>query len=252
MTIDLYCHVVAPVCRSVMMLAQALGIELNLIETDVLKGDQHKPDFLARNPQHCIPMLVDGDVVIWESNAILMYLAEKYGTVDKMYYPRDIVERATVNRLLFFQIGTLHRALSQYYYPILTGIGEGRPEDFRKVQDAVKVMDRFLDGNKWLAGEQLTVADFSTVVSVASLDGVIKFDLSAYKNVFRWYQQCKKELQGFQSLTMEAVARSKECIEAYKRFKRNEFARAQEEDCEAAGCSTSGTRSDSSRPPCTD
>ncbi|XP_055546076.1 glutathione S-transferase 1-like [Wyeomyia smithii] len=251
MPIDLYCHIVAPVCRSVMLLAKALGIELNLIETDVLKGDQHKPEFLARNPQHCIPMLVDGDVVVWESNAILMYLAEKYGTVDKMYYPRDIAERSTVNRLLFFQIGTLHRALSTYYYPILTGTGEGKPEDFRKIQDAISVMDKFLEGNKWLAGEQLTVADFSNVVSVASLDGVIKFDLSAYKNVFRWYQQCKRELQGFQSLTMEAVARSQECIEAYCRFKRNELIRAQEEQCCEAASGSSCSKKDE-RPPCRD
>ncbi|XP_058450868.1 glutathione S-transferase 1-like [Malaya genurostris] len=247
MPIDLYCTIVAPFCRSVMLLARALGIELNLIETNVLKREQHKPEFLALNPQHCIPTLVDGDIVIWESNAILMYLAEKYGTVDKMYYPKDIGERAQVNRLLFFQLGTLHRALSTYYYPILTGFGEGRPEDFRKIQDAVSILDKFLEGHRWLAGEQLTVADFSMVISVASLDGVIQFDMTAYRNVFRWYQQCKKELEGFEEMTREAVAKSQECIEAVRQLKQNEIIRAHEQQCGGSSSSSSNNN----EPSCT-
>lgn len=245
MPVDLYCHIVAPFCRSVVLLAEALEVELNLIEVNVLKKEQFKPEFLALNPQHCIPMLVDDGVVIWESNAILMYLAEKYAKDGKRYYPADIAERATVNRLLFFQLGTLHRALSTYYYPILAGIGEGKPEDFRKVQDAVFVMNKFLEGNKWLAGEQLTVADFSVAISVAGLEGVIKFDLSTYENVQRWYQQCKQEFKSFERLTQEANDRSKELMEAVRQYKLGEI-NGPKDTC----CAGEPGKPPSPKPPC--
>ncbi|XP_062556311.1 glutathione S-transferase 1-1-like [Armigeres subalbatus] len=228
MPVDLYCHIVAPFCRSVILLSEALGVELNYIEVNVLKKEHLKPEFLAINPQHCIPTLVDGDVVVWESNAILIYLAEKYGTEGKKYYPDDVVERSKVNRLLFFQLGTFHRALSTYYYPIIAGIGEGKPEDFRKVQDAVATMDRFLDGNKWLAGADLTVADFSLAISVAALEGAIKFDLTVYKNVNRWYQQCKQEFTKFEELTRDASERSQEMVAALRQYKLDEINSARE------------------------
>uniref|UniRef100_A0A8D8C910 glutathione transferase n=2 Tax=Culex pipiens TaxID=7175 RepID=A0A8D8C910_CULPI len=230
MPVDLYCNVIAPFCRSVMLLAKALDIEMNLIDVNVLKREQYKPEFLALNPQHCIPTVVDGDVVVWESNAILIYLAEKYGTEEKQYYPKDIGERAKVNRLLFFQLGALHRNVSAYYFPILMG-GEGKPEDFRKVQDTVCILNKFLEGNRWLAGDQLTVADFSVVISVAALEGVVKFDLSRYRNVCRWYQLCKQEFQGFEEMTMEATNKSKECFEALRKYKKDEILMAQESPC---------------------
>ncbi|XP_055617742.1 glutathione S-transferase 1-like [Toxorhynchites rutilus septentrionalis] len=246
-TIALYCHIAAPFCRSVLLLAKALGIEVNLIKLDVLSGEQFKPKFLELNPQHCVPTLVDGDVVVWESNAILIYLAEKYGTEERSYYPKDIAERAQVNRLLFFQLGTLHRALSTYYFPILAGIGEGKPEDFRKVLDAVSVLDKFLDGNKWLAGDKLSVADFSTVITVASLDGIDIFDLTRFQHISRWYQQCKDEFIGFKELTMEAVEKSKECIEALRQLKRNEFQQANKPSCSSEG-SNERKSNDSNKP----
>lgn len=219
MPLDLYCHIVAPFCRSVVLLAEALEVELNIIEVNVLKKEQFRPEFLALNPQHCIPTLVDGDIVVWESNAILMYLAEKYAKADKRFYPLDIGERAKVNRLLFFQLGTLHRTLSTYYYPIIAGLGEGKPEDFRKIQDAVCILNKFLEGNKWLAGEQLTIADFSIVISVAALEGAIKFDLTGYEHVHRWYQQCKKEFKSFEELTQIANGKSQELLEAVRQYK---------------------------------
>lgn len=246
MTIDLYCNVIAPFCRAVMLLAKALDIKLNLIDVNVLKREQYKPEFLALNPQHCIPTLVDGDVVVWESNAILIYLAEKYGTDEKQFYPKDIGERAKVNRLLFFQLGALHRNVSTYYFPILMG-GEGKPEDFRKVQDTVCILDKFLEGNKWLAGEQLTVADFSIAINVAALEGVVKFDLSRYRNVCRWFQLCKQEFAGFEEMTLEANNKSKECFEALRRYKKDEILMAQETPCCSSDAS-SESKSKSDKP----
>uniref|UniRef100_A0A182SNA1 glutathione transferase n=1 Tax=Anopheles maculatus TaxID=74869 RepID=A0A182SNA1_9DIPT len=193
MPLDLYYSIISPPCRVVLLFARWLKLDLNLIELDVLKREHYKPEFVKLNPQHYIPTLVDGDVVVWESSAVLIYLAEKYGTDDTLY-PKDIALRAKVNQRLFYDIGTLMRSVTTYYHPILMG-GEGKPEDFKKVQDAVTVLDRFLHGSRWTAGEHITVADFAIAVTVAALDGVLNFDFTVYPNVHRWYEQCKRELR---------------------------------------------------------
>uniref|UniRef100_A0A182IQT9 glutathione transferase n=1 Tax=Anopheles atroparvus TaxID=41427 RepID=A0A182IQT9_ANOAO len=220
MALDLYYNIIAPQCRVVLLFAKWLRLDLNLIELDVLKREHYKPEFLKLNPQHCIPTLVDGDVVVWESSAILIYLAEKYGKDDTLY-PKDIALRAKVNQRLFYDIGTLLRSVTTYYHPILMG-GEGKPEDFKKVQDAVCVLDRFLREGRWLAGEHITVADFTTAVTVAALDGLLSFDFTVYPHVHRWYEQCKRELVGYTEITREASHRTQAFLERFRSLRATE------------------------------
>ncbi|XP_049277300.1 glutathione S-transferase 1-like [Anopheles funestus] len=214
MPLDLYYSIISPPCRVVLLFAKWLKLELNLIELDVLKREHYKPEFLKLNPQHYIPTLVDGDVVVWESSAILIYLAEKYGTDDTLY-PKDIALRAKVNQRLFYDIGTLMRSVTTYYHPILMG-GEGKLEDFKKVQDAVGVLDSFLHDSRWVAGENITVADFAIAVTVAALDGVLNFDFTVYPNVHRWYEHCKRELVGYTEITKEAAQKTQSFLERFR------------------------------------
>ncbi|XP_040155295.1 glutathione S-transferase 1-like [Anopheles arabiensis] len=216
--LDLYYNIISPPCRVVLLFAKWLKLELNLIELDVLKRDHYKPEFLKLNPQHYIPTLVDadGDVVVWESSAILIYLAERYGAADDdTLYPKDIALRAKVNQRLFYDIGTLMRSVTTYYHPILMG-GEGKLEDFKKVQDAVGVLDSFLSASRWTAGDHITVADFAIAVTVAALDGLLNFDFSVYPNVHRWYEQCKRELVGYTDITKEAAQRTQAFLERFR------------------------------------
>ena len=53
-------------CRSGMLTAKAVGVDLNMKSIDLFAGDQNKPEFVAINPQHCVPTLVDGDFTLWE------------------------------------------------------------------------------------------------------------------------------------------------------------------------------------------
>ncbi|XP_053661158.1 glutathione S-transferase 1-like [Anopheles marshallii] len=220
MPLDLYYSIISPPCRVVLLFAKWLKLELNLIELDVLKREHCKPEFLKLNPQHYIPTLVDGDVVVWESSAVLIYLAEKYGT-DETLYPKDIALRAKVNQRLFYDIGTLMRSVTTYYHPILMG-GEGKLEDFKKVQDAVGVLDSFLHGSRWTAGEHITVADFAIAVTVAALDGVLNFDFTVYPNVHRWYEQCKRELVGYTEITKEATQKTQAFLERFRAMRAGE------------------------------
>ncbi|XP_053679533.1 glutathione S-transferase 1-like [Anopheles nili] len=221
MPLVLYYNIISPPCRVVLLFAKWLKLELNLIELDVLKREHYKPEFLKLNPQHYIPTLVDGDVVVWESSAILIYLAEKYAQDDTLY-PKDIAQRAKVNQRLFYDIGTLMRSVTAYYHPILMG-GEGKLEDFKKVEDAVAVLDRFLNGSRWAAGEHITVADFATAVTIAALDGLLNFDFSVYPNVHRWYEQCKRDLVGYTDITKEATQKTQAFLERFRTMRASEL-----------------------------
>ena len=63
---DFYYIQLSPPCRAVMLTAEALGIEMNMREMDLMNKEQLKPWFLELNPQHCVPTLVDGDLTMWE------------------------------------------------------------------------------------------------------------------------------------------------------------------------------------------
>ena len=66
MGLDYYYNLASAPCRGPMMVAKALGIELNLKKINLLQGEQMTPQFLAINPEHTVPTLVDGDFVLWE------------------------------------------------------------------------------------------------------------------------------------------------------------------------------------------
>lgn len=69
-TMDLYYHFVSPYCRSVMLMARKVKVDLNLKEVNFMEGETRKPEFLKINPEHTVPVLVDGDHVLWERSVI--------------------------------------------------------------------------------------------------------------------------------------------------------------------------------------
>ncbi|KAJ9592352.1 hypothetical protein L9F63_001121 [Diploptera punctata] len=99
MTIDLYYVILSAPCRSVMLTAKALGVELNLKEINFFTNEQNKLDMIKINPQHCVPTLNDNGFVLSESRAICCYLVEQYGKDDSLY-PKEPKKRALVNQKL--------------------------------------------------------------------------------------------------------------------------------------------------------
>jgi len=97
----LYQISLSPNCQKVVALAHEVGMPLTLSEVDVFKGGARTPAMLAKNPNGRLPILEDGDLVLWESNAMLAYIAAVAGRTDLA--PSATRERAEVERWTYWQ-----------------------------------------------------------------------------------------------------------------------------------------------------
>ncbi len=141
---------------------QELDADFEFVPVDVLAGETHHPDFLRLNPAGKIPVLVDGELVLTESAAIVLYLAEKYG--GKGLMPTDLAERAQAYRWTFFAVTELEQPLwrmtrHSMLYPEeqrLPGDIALAREDFLHM---AAVMDQHLAGRAFVVGDRMSVAD---------------------------------------------------------------------------------------------
>lgn len=196
MTIDLYYELGSPPCAAVYMTAKAIGLELNIIEMDLMAGDHLKPEFLAINPQHCVPTIVDNGLAIWESRPIMIYLLEKYGREDSEHlYPMDATKRAVINQRMFFDVGTFYQKALDYYLLPIFAKTEKKDDDFLKLEEVTGFLNIFLEGETYAAGKTLTLADISLYASAMCLH-VCGFDLTKYSNVNKWFTLMNEVVPG--------------------------------------------------------
>ena len=142
---------------------QELGIDFEAITLNLLAGEHKSSEFLRINPAGKVPALVDGDVVVTESVAIVLYLGEKY--LDKGFVPRDLKQRAELNRWLLFTATELEQPLwritrNTSLYPEAqrssADIARAR-EDFAPMAE---VLEEHRKGRQFIVGKTATVADF--------------------------------------------------------------------------------------------
>jgi glutathione S-transferase len=140
--------------------------DFEYVSVNLLAGEHKRPEFLRLNPAGKVPVLVDGDLVIPESAAIVLYLAEKYP--QKALLPTDLEERAQVYRWTLFAVTELEQPLWRitrhgFLYPPdkrLPADIELAREDFRSM---AAILEKHLEGRQFIVGEKLTVADCVTV-----------------------------------------------------------------------------------------
>ena len=142
---------------------QELGVEFEAVSVNLLTGEHRQPEFLAINPAGKVPVLVDGDMVLSESIAIAVHLAEKYP--EKGLAPTDPCARAQLMRWLLFTTTELEQPLWR-----ITRHTRLYPEDRRLPGDVAlardefaamaKVLDRHMEEREFIVGDSVTVADF--------------------------------------------------------------------------------------------
>ncbi len=157
---------------------QELGVEFESVVVNLLRGDHRRPEFLALNPAGKLPVLVDGDLVLNESVAIVLYLADKYA--DRGLLPGDVAGRGEVYRWLLFAATELEQPLWRIARNTRLYPEERRqPSDVaiagEEFHDMAAVLDARLRGRRFVAGENVTVADFVTAYTLdwANLTGLL-------------------------------------------------------------------------------
>jgi len=190
----LYGFPASPNTWKVRALAAHLKTPLEFELVDLLQGAQHAPAYLALNPTGRTPVLVDGDFKLWESNAILQYLANKNPTP---LYPSDARGRADVAR---WQCWDLAHWGAQACQPLIFEnlvkkfVNMGSPDTaaLAKANEAfdreAKMLDAHLAKQKFLVGEALTIADFSVAAPLFHAEGA-RIPLGSYANVRGWFQR---------------------------------------------------------------
>nr|ACB36909.1 glutathione S-transferase theta [Antheraea pernyi] len=210
MTIDLYYVPGSAPCRAVLLTAKALNLSLNLKLVDLHHGEHLKPEFLKLNPQHTVPTLVDDGFSIWESRAIITYLVNKYGKGSSLY-PEEPKARALVDNRLYFDIGTLYQRFGDYFYPqVFAGVPADK-EKLTKIEDALQLLDKYLEGQKYAAGPNLTIADLSLVASISSFEAS-DIDFKKYANVKRWYETVRSTAPGYQEANEKGLEAFKSLV----------------------------------------
>ncbi|MCC6214650.1 MAG: glutathione S-transferase family protein [Polyangiaceae bacterium] len=153
--------------RKVVMTAQILGVPLELQTIDLAKGEQMKPEFLAINPMHAVPVLVDGDFALPESHAIMIHLCER--TPGQELLPTEARARATVLRWMFWCSNHFSPPIGGLMFErVLKGLRGGGGADEaqvarheRALRPLAELLDAELARRAYVAGDSLTLADLA-------------------------------------------------------------------------------------------
>jgi glutathione S-transferase len=142
-----------------------LGVKFEFIPVNLQAGEHKRPEFLAINPAGKVPVLIDGDLVIPESAAIVLYLAEKYP--EKELMPADLKQRAQVYRWIMFAMTELEQPLWRMAkHTFLYPEGKRLPQDIALAREdftaMAAVLERHMVGRQFIVGDRMTAADCVT------------------------------------------------------------------------------------------
>ncbi len=183
-----------------LVFAKLAGIAHEAIQVDLAAGAHKTPEFLAKNPNGQVPVLEDGDVVVSDSNAILVYLARQYAPD---WLPSDSVGEANVQRWLTLAAGEI--AFGTGAARLITVFGAPLDADFAAATaaKALQKLETGLDGRDWLVGGRPTIADVATYSYTAHApEGNVSLD--PYPNVRAWITRFEG-LAGFEAMPTTPV-----------------------------------------------
>jgi GST-like protein len=184
--------------KKISIMLEEIGYDYKVTEVDINNGDQFKKDFKKISPFSKIPVIIDhkNKKTIFESGAILIYLAEQSGK----FYNKE--NRTEINQWLMAQMGYIGPMLGQHhqfhhYNPGKSKFGEDRY--FKISKRIYQELDEVLSKSKFLSGQNYTIADIGTFPWIARHEwhdiGLLKF-----KNLTRWYNEISSRdavLKGF-------------------------------------------------------
>ena len=195
---EIYADPITVNCRKVIAGLKLLDADYTLTKIDYFTGEQKSDAYVAINPNAALPALKDGDLVLWESNAILQYVADNLGKSE--FYPTDLTKRADVNRWLLWEASAWFPSCYVYLVencvnPLLgqttdPAVLAGEADNFHKLAG---ILDDRLSQNPWLCGDGPTIADIA-VAAPMHLHAWQQLPLDQHPQLSSWMAERVEQL----------------------------------------------------------
>ena len=191
--IKLYDVALSGNCHKVRLMLSLLSKEFELIPVDLFGGEAQTPEFLKLNPLGEVPVLVDGNTILRDSQAILVYLARCYG--DEHWLPKEAEALAHVMEWLFFAANYIRQGpeFARRYYKFNLKLDIELAT--KRAYSVLEILENRLSQTPWLAEEHITIADIACFPYIG-LASEGKIALDSYHNVISWLERIK-QLPGY-------------------------------------------------------
>ncbi len=172
-------------------------LDIEIIYLDMMEGELRSEQYMSLNPNAKVPTLVDGDLTLWESNAINQYLCAK--SSNQTLYPTDPMVRSVVNRWLLWEVAHYNHAFGtvafeEFVRPNILKM-PGNLDLAAMAKENLKryaaVLNQHMQDREFVVGESMTIADYA-LTHVEFFKDLIKFDWSEYPNVNAMYDRIRQ------------------------------------------------------------
>ncbi|RAL44381.1 hypothetical protein DM860_011658 [Cuscuta australis] len=205
MALKVYADRLSQPSRAILTFCWVNGIEFEEAQIHLAKGQHRSPEYGVINPMKQVPTIVDGDFQLFESHAILKYLASKYGVADH-WYPADLHRRAKIDSVLDWHHSNLRRGAVGYIFNTTFAPVFGLPLNLQAAAEGEKLLSASLEKIEsfWLQGNgsfllgntEPSIADLSLVCEIMQLEVLDDKEkeriMSPYKKVLKWVDDTKK------------------------------------------------------------
>ncbi len=182
----LYGFDISTPCNKVRYVANKLGMDYEYIIINALEGEHKSEEHIKRHPAGKVPVINDDGFILFESNAIVKYLADK---INSPLYPKDLKQRAIIDQWMDFINIHVANGVNKVFGNRIIFPKVGIEIDERSIQDGLSFLDRFLPildnqlkNNQYIAGDKLTLADFCLIACIDPLE-VIQVEISLYSHL---------------------------------------------------------------------
>jgi len=194
--IKIHAMPMSPRAFKVLFAAHQIGVPYEFVPLSIGGGGTRTPEYTAINPNQRMPSLEDGEFKLWESNAIVQYLAEQ--KPESGYLPRDLKERMTAVKWQFWESNHWDPACAIFMFERfvkqLFKMGDTDVAEIKKGEAAMARLGPVLDGQlgktRYAAGDRMTVADLSLAPSLVMAEAV-QMPVTEYRNIQRWIAEMK-------------------------------------------------------------
>ncbi|XP_055921906.1 glutathione S-transferase 1-like [Eupeodes corollae] len=189
--IILYGIEASPPVRAVLLTLEALKLDYEFKLVNLLTGENKSEEFEKKNPQHTVPVLEDDGHCLWDSHAIAAYLVSKYGKNDALY-PKEPLKRAVVDQRLHFDSGVLFANMRNITAPLFfKNVTDIPQEKIDLLYEGLNFLENFLV-HDYVAGDTLTIADFSVLSTVTTYEAVAPIDATKTPKLVAWIKRMSK------------------------------------------------------------